>query len=127
MNAELFQSVAFLPDPTPGEENHYTDFADVYRTQTSEKFRPSSQLKKKKLPFSPSRQHVKNIDMMVQCTECEQWRLLFTKKKLKPAEKKQLTNMLDDIEYTCGATFGRLNLILYMLFCITFEPALLQH
>ena len=110
MNADLFKSVAFLPDPTPGEENHYQDFSNVYRTQTSEQFRPSFQTKKKKLPFSPSVQHVKNIDMMLQCTECEMWRLLFTKNKLKPAQKTQLTNVLgDDVEYTCGATLGELN------------------
>ncbi|CAB3988078.1 Hypothetical predicted protein [Paramuricea clavata] len=42
---------------------------------------------------------------MLQCTECEMWRLLFTKNKLKPAQKTQLTNVLgDDVEYTCGAT-----------------------
>ena len=115
MKADLFRSVAFLPDPTPGEENQYTHFADVCWTQTTEKFRPSSQLKQKKLPFSRRKQHVKNIDMMLQCTECKQWRLLFTKRKLKPAEKAQLTNILDDIEYTCGAPFGRMNLLYFMV------------
>ncbi len=54
INADLFQSVAFLPDPTPGEENHYQDFSNVYRTKTSEQFRPSFQMKKKKLPNSPT-------------------------------------------------------------------------
>ena len=72
--------------------------------------RPSKKVreaaKRKKLPFSPSVQHAKNTDIMLQCEDCDKWRLVFSKKKLKGDQKRQLNQLLDDIEYTCGVLFG---------------------
>ena len=38
------------------------------------------------------------------------WRLLFSRKKLSVRDKKQLQDILADIEYTCGATLEVLDL-----------------
>jgi len=72
LSKESFLKLHYLPDPVPGEENHFKRFKHVYGTVTSEEFRPSLQKrsKRKTLPFSASIQHVKNVDMMLQCDEC---------------------------------------------------------
>lgn len=47
-------------------------FSDVYGTSTNEQYRPSLQARKgrqKTLSFSASVQHVKNVDIMLQCEE----------------------------------------------------------
>ena len=83
MDPELFKSIHFLPDPLIGEDNHYKCFSDVYGSTTTKRDCPSSQSKAKKLlSFSPSKQHVLNVDTMVQCEECSMWCLLFSRKKL---------------------------------------------
>ena len=79
---ELFDTLSFLPDPVPGQQSHYHQFNNVYGTTTSEEFRPSLQTSKgrqRTMPFSLSVQHVKEADIMVQCEECETWRLVYSK------------------------------------------------
>lgn len=113
MPLELFRDVHHLPDPVPGEEGHYTPFSDVYGTSTTEQHRPSLQARKgrqKTLPFSGSVQHVKNVDVMVQCEECLMWRLLYCKHKLSASARKSLQRALDDVTYTCGAQLQDLQL-----------------
>ena len=34
------------------------------------------------LGYTPSQQHVNNVGLLVQCEECDMWRLLFCKYKL---------------------------------------------
>jgi hypothetical protein len=58
------------------------------------------------MPYSPSVQHAKNTDIMVQCENCAKWRLIFSKKKLTKREGQQLNSILDDVSFTCGLTFG---------------------
>lgn len=123
MNPEKFRSVDFLPDPeqdqtrtrndptaNPGEELHYKCFEYVFQTATTEDHRPSKNPPKKKPSFghgfSPSQRHVTNVDMMLQCSECDQWRLVFCKTKLSRTQKATLKRIMDDVDYTCGATFG---------------------
>lgn len=123
MNPEKFCSVDFLPDPepdqtrtrndptaNPGEELHYKCFEYVFQTATTEDHRPSKNPPKKKPSFghgfSPSQRHVTNVDMMLQCSECDQWRLVFCKTKLSRTQKATLKRIMDDVDYTCGATFG---------------------
>lgn len=60
---------------------------------------------KKTVPFNVTQQHVKNVNLVIQCEECEMWRLFFSKKKLSPAFVLQLENIIEDVSYTCGATF----------------------
>ena len=89
MPMDIFRNIHHLPDPTPGEEGHYASFEDVYGTPTTERHRPSLQVRKgrqKTLPFTAIVQHVKNIDIMVQCEECQMWRLLYSKHKLNASE-----------------------------------------
>ena len=74
MPQEASNFFLFLPDPVPGEEGHYRPFDNVSGTATSEEFRPSlkaSKNKQQRVPFSPSVQHVKNADIMVQCEKCK--------------------------------------------------------
>ena len=49
--SEVFTSVHFLPDPVPGEDEHYKPFDEVYGTETSESHRPSLIQKSKKRVF----------------------------------------------------------------------------
>ena len=66
---------------------------------TSESSRPSLQKKpqrKKTLPFHGVLQHVRNVDMMLECMECGMWRLLYSKKKLSQCDRKELEEALDE-------------------------------
>ena len=41
---------------------------------------------------------------MLQCEECDLWRLLYSKRKLSTQELSELQTYIDDIAYSCGAT-----------------------
>ena len=47
---------------------------------------------------------------MVQCEECDLWRLLYSKRKLSAWEKTQLQSFIDNIAYLCGVTMHDLDL-----------------
>lgn len=75
-----------LPFPVQKlKDDHYKPFSEVYHTKTNDK-PPSKNVRpvatRTKIPFSPSVQHIRNSDTMVQCGECDKWRLVFSKKKL---------------------------------------------
>ena len=60
--------------------------------------------------------------LMVQCEECEMWRLLYSPRKLSPGLRKQLSTLPEDYTYTCGATLSDLELpdslsIVYVFEC----------
>ena len=76
-------------DPVPEEYGHYRSFDEALGSVTDESHRPSMHTKAKRrktLPFSASLQHVKNVDLMLQCEECSMWRLLYSKHKLNHSE-----------------------------------------
>ena len=103
---EVFVKLNHLPDPVPGSEGHYKKFSKVFGSKTTEEHRPSSKKKSSKdksLPFSASILHVKNIDMMLLCDECEMWHLLYAKKKLKRPEKIEVEQGLNGLSFSCGA------------------------
>lgn len=106
MDAEQFQRIGFLPDPVMGTDDHYISFGNVYCTDTDESYRPSLIQRKrmKTLTYSPSGQHASNAGVLVQCDECDKWRLLFSKRKLSAKDRTQLEEIINDISYTCGAT-----------------------
>ena len=66
--------------------------------------------RRKTLPFTASIQHVKNIDLMLQCDECGLWRLLYSKQKLSGKECEDLQRILEDYSFTCGAPLQDLEL-----------------
>ena len=82
--------------------------------ETSEEHRPSlkkaPKAKAKSLPFYASVQHVKNAQLMLQCEECNMWRLVYSKYKLPVAQHRQLQRLLDDYSYSCGAKLYELDL-----------------
>ena len=105
----LLMSVNFLPDPIPNSDGHYKPFETVYGTMTEEEHRPSLRkptARSKTLPFVASVQHAKNTNMMIQCEECELWRLVYSKYKLTVPERSQLNDALADYTYTCGASLS---------------------
>ena len=111
--SDVFQEIRFLPDPVPNDDGHYKPFEIVYGKTTSEKHRPTLQKRParlKTLPFVASVQHARNTNMMIQCEECEMWRLVYSKCKLTAVERLQLDNPLSDYTYTCGATLSDLDL-----------------
>jgi hypothetical protein len=110
---DIFNKLSHLPHPTPGDDNHYAPFSEVFGTDTSEEHRPScnvKQSKKNTLPFYASVQHVKNIEMMVECEECGLWRLLYSKRKVKKEARLRLQRIIEDHAYTCGAKLSHLDL-----------------
>ncbi len=110
---EVFSSLRPLPDPMPGADGHYLPFDEAFGKQTSEAHRPSLQTKakrKKTLPFHGVLQHVKNVNMMLECEECGMWRLLYARRKLKAAQRRDLEHALEDWTFTCGAQLQDLDL-----------------
>ena len=108
MQLDVFSQLRFLPDPmiNPSNPEHYLSFDAAMQKKTSEKDCPSLQRQKKKtISYSPSVQHVKNVNVMVQCEDCLSWRLLFSKRKLTNMQRKTLEAILDDVSYSCGASF----------------------
>lgn len=64
----VFTSLRHLPDPTPGVDDHYKPFLEVFEKETTEEHRPSIKRKPRQdrgLPFYPSVQHVNNTEMML--------------------------------------------------------------
>ena len=89
----LFSTLKHIPHPTPMKDGHYFSFCEAFHMTTTEEYRPSykepKQVKKKhKLPYYATVQHVKNAGIIVQCNECNQWRLVFSCSKLTYAAKK---------------------------------------
>ena len=95
-----------LPDPLINDDGHY--HSEVIGTSTTEKDLPSGSISKQKksIPFNVTQQHVKNVKLLIQCEECDMWRLVLSKSKLSPQSVDKLSNILDNISYTCGATFS---------------------
>ena len=114
MSMDVFSTLHFLPDPIPDNNTHYKSLCDVYGQKTDEEYRPSLQATRKNAKqsfgFTPSQQHVQNVGLLVQCEECDMWRLLFCKHKLNYQEVVELGKTLDDISYTCGVSFSDLEL-----------------
>jgi hypothetical protein len=114
MDEDVFAAIHFLPDPVPKGDGHYKSFPDLYGQATTEEFRPSLKPRvastKLVLGYIPSQQHVHNVGLLVQCEECDMWRLLFCKNKLNYQEVCELERILDDVSYTCGMLFSELEL-----------------
>ena len=126
MDPVAFASLHFLQNPVPGLDDHYQSFEEVYgQSQTiSEKHRPSLQQKKINLIFRFCKSAArKSVGMLLQCEECEKWRLLFCKHKLNVQEASDLQKILDDVSYTCGTIFedfdlrGRLTNVFVKISC----------
>ena len=113
MDQETFSKLHYLPDPIPGDEGHYKSFVEIYGQCTNKEHRPSllaaRKDPRKSIGFSPS-QHVNNVGLLVQCEECDKWRVLFCRHKLNYHEVTELGKCLDDISYTCGVMFSELDL-----------------
>ena len=110
---DVFDEIKNLPDLIPDTNGHYKSFESVYGTVTAEEHRPSLKSRPsraKSLPFVASVQHARNTNLMVQCEECEMWRLIYSRHKLTSSELKQVTSSLEDYTYTCGASFSDLGL-----------------
>ena len=106
MDSELFKDMHFLPDPKIGTDDHYISFEKIYGTKTNEDDRPSltKRKKMKSITFSPTEQHARNVGVVIQCDECDKWRLLFSKRKLSVIQRKKFEELIADISYSCGAT-----------------------
>ncbi|VDI43104.1 Hypothetical predicted protein [Mytilus galloprovincialis] len=115
LSNEMFERLYHLPDPEPLNCDKYKSFDQlhVYGKPTSEKYRPSLVGKPSSehgLPFSPSSQYAKNVEMVVLCSDCDKPRVLYSKKVVRGVRRTQLSNCLTDIQYTCGFSFDELDL-----------------
>ena len=110
----IFNTIKHLPFPMPGSDGHYLSFSDVLSKETSEEHRPSfkkpNSIRKKSLPFYASVQHVKNAQLMVQCEECNMWRLVFSKHNLNVTQRQRLQVILEGHSYSCDAKLSELEL-----------------
>jgi len=92
--------------PPIADKTRYKQFSDVYGTITTEQHRPSlSNQRKKKGEFGPTGQFVRNVGIVIECNECNKWRVLYSKSKLSPFEVSTLERYLDAIQYICGDSF----------------------
>ena len=94
----VFDAIKHLPFPVSGDDGHYRPFSEVVGMETSEEHRPSlkkaPKAKAKSLPFYASVQHVKNTLLMLQCEECNMWRLVYSKYKFSMAQRRKLQQLL---------------------------------
>jgi len=90
-----------------GQDSSIESFLSIITVLESSKFNRSTIiLAKKKMKFSPSVQHAKNTGVMLQCEDCDKWRLAFSKTKLNKVKREQLEGVLADVSFTCGFLFG---------------------
>ena len=54
--------------------------------------------------------HVKNANLMVQCSKCHMWRLVFSRYKMSSADRANLQLILNENDYSCGAALSDLEL-----------------
>ena len=102
------QKVATFPDPIPYEDDgvmRYKEGSDKDEKHLPSKIDDPSK-RDHHVPFTPSAQTAKNVGFFVRCEECDKPRLIFAKNKLKERELNLLKRMLNEIVYTCGATFS---------------------
>jgi len=64
----------------------------------------------KTLPFTASVQHVKIVNLILQCDECNMWKLLYSHHKLTTKEQNDLQAVISDVLFTCGAEIQDSNL-----------------
>lgn len=72
--------------------------------------KPKLQSEPNILPFCGTVQHVKYVNLMLQCGECNLWRLIFSKHQLNSTLRQNLQCILNDYNYTCGASLAELHL-----------------
>ena len=118
--SQVFKSLHFLPDPVPSDDEHYKLFDEVYGSETTEMHRPSLVQKSKRrktLPFTASIQHVKNVNLIVQCEQCGMWRLIYSPYKLKAEDKRILESKLDSSSFWlfCNSGVVCICILVYLL------------
>lgn len=114
--SQVFSQLKRLPYPTPGVDGHYLQFTEVFDIDTNESHCPTSlnkknsSRKKKSLPFYASVQHAKNSRLVVQCDDCNMWRVIYSKHRLKKDQQMKLESVLGTHSYTCGSKLKDLHL-----------------
>ena len=56
------------------------------------------------MPFTPTAQFARNVDVVIQCHECEKWRLIYAKNVISRWEKARLEKILQEVQYSCGSS-----------------------
>ena len=103
---EKFRKQSHIQDPVPGTDGHYLPFTEVFGINTNESHCSTLQkcVKKNSLLFIASVQHANNTGLVVQCEECEMWRLVYEPRKHK------LSECFEDYTFTCGSNLSDLQL-----------------
>ena len=104
-----------MPHPMPMEDGHYLPFAEAIEINTEHRptyVHTKTKTKKQKRcqPFRGTVQHIKKANIMVQCTECNMWRLVFSRYRLNGVQRQNLQGILEDFDYSCGASLAELQL-----------------
>ena len=61
------------------------------------------------MPYSSTAQTARNTEIVLQCSSCKKWRLLRSKRKLKPYPRIEVDRELELLSYTCGSSFEDLD------------------
>ncbi|XP_052798592.1 uncharacterized protein LOC128230403 isoform X2 [Mya arenaria] len=101
---DLFEGLHFLPDPVV-ENGEYKAFADVHGTETDDTARPSARAQE---PASERDKTLKKLLVATKvrnfaiCRECGKWRVVYSPKKLSPAEGRSVMRVQEELVYACG-------------------------
>jgi len=90
---------------------HVFFFRLIRVIETTEEFLPSAKEtleKGHRCPFNPTAQTARNVGTVIQCQDCGKWRCLHSNRKLKQAERDELSVILDTVLYSCGSTLDDL-------------------
>ena len=94
MDCSVLDTLRHPPDPmiNASDSDHYLAFEKAMLQDTNDKDYPSLQQcnRKKSISFSPAVQHVNNVGTLMQCEECQMWRLLLSKRKLTIPQRRTL-------------------------------------
>ena len=113
--SHVFSCLQHIPHPSPDDGDHYLSFVKALTISTTGENCPSLTKKTSKsssntLPFYACVQHVRNAQIVVQCDNCDMWRLIFSKYKLKIEQREYLQQLLSNLSYTCGSQLSDINL-----------------
>ncbi|PKY62399.1 hypothetical protein RhiirA4_488807, partial [Rhizophagus irregularis] len=102
----VFENIDFLPDPVPSNSNTdcYKEFETIYRTDTTEQFRPTLITAIENAERAPAAilTNTKVRDI-IQCFQCGKFRCLYSEKALTAIQKSQFQHVIDEWDYSCGS------------------------
>ncbi|XP_052092776.1 uncharacterized protein LOC127729151 [Mytilus californianus] len=105
--------------------NHYKPFESTLGTDTSEKYRPSSQnqtlvvVAQEQQGCKNNMLTAQNVRMTVNCKECDKPRCVYSKLKISARDTRSQRHILEKYDYTCGSVITPDVFVRLQMFCST--------